>query len=57
MVKGEPTFWGFVEQWWESEEERNAAFKNPELKRINEDFQSWVTSGFLVKVEEKEIPL
>ncbi len=57
VVRGEPKFWGFVEQWWENEEDRNAAINTPEVKRINEDFRSRVTGGFLVGVEEKEITL
>lgn len=61
VVKGQPTFWGVVELWFENTEAMNEAherlkhFKTLKGKTFQEDFFSRVTGRFSAVVEEKEI--
>ena len=63
VVRGKPTFWGCIEMWWESKEERDkyperaAKVKTTTGKSPPQDFAARVISGFGAHVEEKEIPL
>ncbi len=53
--RGEPKFFGLIETWWDSEEDRQAYNKRSHPKRG--EFSSRVVDSFTVLVEEKEIPL
>jgi hypothetical protein len=62
VKRGEPTFWGVIEMWWENEEamegyaKRAAAVITATGKTPIEDFRARVTGTFSAVVEEKEIP-
>ena len=53
--RGEPTFFGLIETWWESEEARQEYNKRSYPKKG--EFGSRVSESFTALVEEKEIPL
>ena len=62
MIAGKPSFYGFVETWYDSEEAFNRAFKRanesvktPEGKTAHEDFRSHVTDFFWAIVDEEVI--
>jgi len=63
VIRGEPKFWGLIEMWWESKEERDkypekaARVKAATGKTPPEDFRDRVIAGFGAHVQEKEIPL
>ncbi|MFH1031575.1 MAG: EthD family reductase [Chloroflexota bacterium] len=63
VIRGKPKWFGCVEMWWDSEEDRVKAFEHADTiitasgKNIGEDFASQVTFEWYVSVEEKEIPL
>ncbi len=63
VVRGEPVFWGMVEQWWDSEEARaecgKRAYATPSASglSVQDEFNSRVMNSFQFQVEEKEISL
>ncbi len=62
-IRGEPTFWGIIEIWWESAEAQEEFIKRAQNykgtasgKTPPEDFASLgIIRGFSVQIEDKEI--
>ena len=55
VIRGEPKFFGLIETWWDSEEDRQEYNNRPYPHKG--EFASRVVGSFTALVEEKEISL